>query len=1036
MKKIIYTAIHRRGLMFVLFLFLAVVGYYSWTKLAIDAYPDIADTTVQVVTQVPGLAAEEIEQQISIPIERAMNGMPGLNVMRSKNTFGLSTVVLVFDDGIDDYWARQRVQERLVDVELPYDAVPGLNPLTSPTGEIFRYVLESDQLDIRELTDLHKWVVIPRLKQVTGVADVSNFGGITTQYQIEVNPHKMEQYNVTLGDITEKIEKNNVNAGGSMLSRGDLSYVIRGIGLVKDLKDLGRIVIKTENGIPVYLDDLGTLKYGNLERKGVLGFFDGVRDYSDGVEGIVQMLRGENPSQVLEGVHRAVDELNNETLPKGTHLHVFMDRTNLVDTTLHTVSHTLFEGMVLVVLVLILFLGNWRGALLVALTIPLSLLIAFILMQLTDIPANLLSLGAIDFGILVDGAIVMMETVLKKRERHPDELLTEESILRRTTEVARPIFFSTLIIITAYLPLFAFEHIEKKLFTPMAYTVGYALLGALAVALFLIPGLAFYAYRKPRKIYHNRWLEKLGDIYHKQIIALLDKPKRVLMPLLVILVAAGVLSYTVGKDFLPPLDEGAIWIQVQLPPGISIEKSKEMGAELRKAVKQFEEVSYVMTQVGRDDEGAEAFSLSHIECGVGLKPYDTWKFGKTKADLIEEMSEKLSAMPGYTVSFSQPIIDMVMDQIAGAHSDLAIKVYGDDITDTRHIADKVVNVLRTIPGAADVAIDQEPPLPQLQIIADRDRIAQYGLNFSDVADMIELAIGGKAISQIFVGSKSYDVICRFDDASRNSPESIGNLLLTNGAGAKIPLSQVAEVKMTTGASTISREMNRRHLTIHINLRGVDLTEFLNKANRLIDKEVNYNHDTVHLQWAGQFENQHRAYNRLAAVVPLALGIMLLLLFAACGKFRQAALMMCVVPLALFGGMLALNVRGMTLNVSSAVGFIALIGVAIQNGVIMISHINDLRSRDRGFKQSIITGAKHRFRPILMTATVAVLGLLPASLSTGIGSDVQRPLATVIVYGLLFATVITLYVLPALYYLVEKHYLDEEVVPPEAKDTIA
>ena len=1036
MKKIIYTAIHRRGLMFVLFLFLAVVGYYSWTKLAIDAYPDIADTTVQVVTQVPGLAAEEIEQQISIPIERAMNGMPGLNVMRSKNTFGLSTVVLVFDDGIDDYWARQRVQERLVDVELPYDAVPGLNPLTSPTGEIFRYVLESDQLDIRELTDLHKWVVIPRLKQVTGVADVSNFGGITTQYQIEVNPHKMEQYNVTLGDITEKIEKNNVNAGGSMLSRGDLSYVIRGIGLVKDLKDLGRIVIKTENGIPVYLDDLGTLKYGNLERKGVLGFFDGVRDYSDGVEGIVQMLRGENPSQVLEGVHRAVDELNNETLPKGTHLHVFMDRTNLVDTTLHTVSHTLFEGMVLVVLVLILFLGNWRGALLVALTIPLSLLIAFILMQLTDIPANLLSLGAIDFGILVDGAIVMMETILKKRERHPDELLTEESILRRTTEVARPIFFSTLIIITAYLPLFAFEHIEKKLFTPMAYTVGYALLGALAVALFLIPGLAFYAYRKPRKIYHNRWLEKLGNIYHKQIIALLDKPKRVLMPLLVILVAAGVLSYTVGKDFLPPLDEGAIWIQVQLPPGISIEKSKEMGAELRKAVKQFEEVSYVMTQVGRDDEGAEAFSLSHIECGVGLKPYDTWKFGKTKADLIEEMSEKLSAMPGYTVSFSQPIIDMVMDQIAGAHSDLAIKVYGDDITDTRHIADKVVNVLRTIPGAADVAIDQEPPLPQLQIIADRDRIAQYGLNFSDVADMIELAIGGKAISQIFVGSKSYDVICRFDDASRNSPESIGNLLLTNGAGAKIPLSQVAEVKMTTGASTISREMNRRHLTIHINLRGVDLTEFLNKANRLIDKEVSYNHDTVHLQWAGQFENQHRAYNRLAAVVPLALGIMLLLLFAACGKFRQAALMMCVVPLALFGGMLALNVRGMTLNVSSAVGFIALIGVAIQNGVIMISHINNLRSRDRGFKQSIITGAKHRFRPILMTATVAVLGLLPASLSTGIGSDVQRPLATVIVYGLLFATIITLYVLPALYYLVEKHYLDEEVVSPEAKDTIA
>lgn len=1012
--------------MFVLFLFLGVVGYFAWTRLAIDAYPDIADTTVQIVTQVPGLAAEEIEQQISIPIELAMNGMPGLSVMRSKNTFGLSTVILVFDDGVEDYWARQRVQERLADVELPYQATPGLNPLTSPTGEIFRYVLESDHMDQRELTDLHKWVIIPRLKQVTGVADVSNFGGITTQYQIEIDPHKMDQYDVTLGDITEKIEKNNVNAGGSMLNRGDLSYVIRGIGLVKDLDDLGHIVIKTVNGVPVYLNDIGKLKYGHLERKGVLGFTDGVRDFSDGVEGIVQMLRGENPSQVLEGVHAAVDELNNETLPEGTHIHVFMDRTDLVNTTLHTVSRTLFEGMVLVILVLILFLGSWRGALLVALTIPLSLLIAFILMFLTDIPANLLSLGAIDFGILVDGAIVMMETVLKKRERHPDERLTEESILQRTIEVGRPIFFSTLIIITAYLPLFAFEHIEKKLFTPMAYTVGYALLGALCVALLLIPGLAFYAYRKPRKMTPNRWLGKLTEGYNRRIIRLLEKPKQVLLPLFAILIGAGILSYTVGKDFLPPLDEGAVWIQVQLPPGISIDKSKEMGAELRKALKQFDEVSYVMTQVGRDDEGAEAFSLSHIECGVGLKPYNTWKYGKTKADLIEEMSEKLSAMPGYSVGFSQPIIDMVMDQIAGTHSDLALKIYGEDITETRHIAEKVVRALKDIPGAADVAVDQEPPLPQLQIIADRDRIAQYGLNVSDVADLIELAIGGRAISQIFVGSKSYDVICRFDDASRNSPERIGNLLLTTDAGTKIPLSQVAEIKMTTGASTITREMNKRHLTVRINLRGVDLTAFLSKANRIIDRDVKYDHENVHLRWAGQFENQHRAYNRLAAVIPLTLGVMLLLLFAACGKFRQAALMMCVVPLALFGGMLALNVRGMTLNVSSAVGFIALIGVAIQNGVIMISHINNLRSRGRELKESVIMGAKHRFRPILMTATVAVLGLLPASLSTGIGSDVQRPLATVIVYGLLFATVITLYVLPALYYMVEKHYLNKDV----------
>lgn len=790
--------------MFVLFGMLGVLGYLSWRGLAIDAYPDIADVTVQVVTQVPGLAAEEIEQQISIPIERAMNGLPGLNVMRSKNTFGLSTVVLVFHDGVDDYWARQRVQERLADVELPYHAVPGLNPLTSPTGEIFRYVLESKTHDLRELTDLHKWVVIPRLKQVTGVADVSNYGGITTQYQIEIDPRKMEQYGISLADISEKVEKNNINAGGSIVSRGDLGYVIRGIGLIKGLEDLGNIVVKTVDGVPVYLNDIGKLKYGNLERKGVLGFTDEQRDYSDGVEGIVQMLRGQNPSEVLKDVHKAVDELNGDVLPEGVSIHPFMDRTDLVGTTLHTVSRTLLEGMLLVLLVLILFLGSWRGALLVALTIPLSLLVAFILMKVTDIPANLLSLGAIDFGILVDGAIVMMETILKKRESRPEAELTKEGVIRRATQVARPIFFSTVIIITAYLPLFAFEHIEKKLFTPLAYTVGYALLGALAVALLLIPGLAFLAYRKPRKTYRNRWLEKLTNGYNNQIKRLMERPKVIFAPLAAILVGAGVLSMTVGKDFLPPLDEGSIWIQVQLPPGISIERSKEMGAELRRTLGKFDEVSYVMTQVGRDDEGAEAFSLSHVEVGVGLKPYNTWESGRTKAELIDAMSAELAKMPGYSVGFSQPIIDMVMDQIAGAHSDLAVKIYGEDLRETRLIAEKVEHVLKRVPGAVDVAVDQEPPLPQLQIIADRDRIAQYGLNVSDVAELIEVAIGGTSISQIFVGSKVYDVTCRLNEEYRNTPEKIGSLMLTTGAGTKIPLSQVAEVKMTTGASTITR----------------------------------------------------------------------------------------------------------------------------------------------------------------------------------------------------------------------------------------
>ncbi|MCP1300640.1 CusA/CzcA family heavy metal efflux RND transporter [Chryseobacterium sp. S0630] len=1018
MKKLLTISIQKRWLMLALFLLLGFFGYYSWTRLSIEAYPDIADVTSQVVTQVPGLAAEEVEQQITIPLERSLNGLPGMHVMRSKSTFGLSIITIVFDDGIDDYWARQRIQERLTDVELPYGAQPGLDPLTSPIGEVYRYIIESNNHSLRELTDLQKFVIIPRIKQVSGIADVTNFGGITTQFQIELDPHKLEQYSLSLSEVTETISKNNVSAGGSMLPRGNLAYVIRGIGLVKDLDDLGKIVVKTQNGVPVFLNDVGTLKYGNLERKGILGYTDRKRNYSESVEGIVLLLRGKNPSQVLEGVHEAIEELNNETLPPGVKIHPFLDRTDLVKTTLTTVSHTLTEGIVLVIIVLIVFLGSWRGALLVAITIPLSLLIAFILMQFTNIPANLLSLGAIDFGIIVDGAIVMLETILKKREENSEETLEEKTITQRVIEVAKPIFFSTIIIITAYLPLFAFERVEKKLFTPMAFTVGYALLGALAVALILIPGLAYVIYRKPQKIYHNKWLEKISTAYGKSIEKIMQTPKRVIIPIMIVLVSAGILSYHVGKDFLPELDEGSIWLQVQLPPGISLAKSKEMSDTLRARTLKHPEITYMMVQAGRNDDGTDPWTASHFEVSVGIKPYSEWPAGKTKADLIKELAADYKDMPGFTVGFSQPMIDGVMDKISGAHSELVVKVYGEDFKETRRIADNVLSTLNKIPGSADLAIDQEPPLPQLQIIANRDKIAQYGLNVADVADLIEVALGGKAISQIFIGNKVYDISCRYTEDSRDTPDKIGNLMLTSASGAKIPLSQVAEVKLSTGESTITREMNKRHLTVKLNLRGTDLSSFLKNAQDKIEKEIKYDHEKYQIKWGGQFENQNRAYSRLAFIVPLALAIMFLLLYGAFGDFRQALVLMSIVPLALFGGMLALNIRGMSLNVSSAVGFIALFGVAIQNGVIMISHINDLRKKGYELKQAAIKGAKDRFRPVLMTATVAVIGLFPASLATGIGSDVQRPLATVIVYGLMFSTILTLFVLPAIYFMAE------------------
>ncbi|MDM1509450.1 efflux RND transporter permease subunit [Myroides odoratimimus] len=1033
-KGIIDTAIHKRWLVAALFALLCIFGYYSWKQLSIEAYPDIADTTSQVVTQVPGLAAEEIELQITIPIERALNGMPGMHVMRSNSTFGLSMITIVFADGVDDYFARQRIQERLNDVELPYDATPELDPLTSPIGEVYRYIIEGDGYSLRELTDLQNFVIIPKLNQVPGVAEVTNFGGITTQFQIELDPHKLEQYGLSLSDVTETIEENNVNAGGSVLTRGDLGYVVRGIGLIKDLEDLGKIVVKAEDGIPVFLNDLGRLKYGNVERKGILGFTDRERDYSDSIEGIVLLLKHENPSVVLDKIHQYVAELNNGLLPEGVRIHTFLDRTDLVDTTLHTVSTTLIEGISLVVIVLIVFLGSWRGALLVAITIPVSLLFAFIMMHFTDIPANLLSLGAIDFGIIVDGAIVMMESILKKREDNPEEELKEKSIAQRTKEVAKPIFFATIIIITAYLPLFAFERVEKKLFTPMAFTVGYALIGALLVALILIPGLAYAVYRKPRKIYHNKWLEKLTNVYHNRIIKIVNKPKQVFVPLLVVLAITIGLSMKVGKDFLPPLDEGSIWLQVTLPPGISLEKSKEMSDTLRARTMKYDEVTYIMVQSGRNDDGTDPFTPSHFECSVGIKPYKEWPRGKTKDDLIEELAAEYESLPGFTVGFAQPMIDGVMDKISGAHSELVVKVYGEDFHETRRIANEVLGTLRTVDGAVDLAIDQEPPLPQLQIHANRDKIAQYGLNVSDVAELIEVAIGGKAISQIFIGNKVYDISARYTEESRNTPEKIANLMLTSSTGAKIPLSQVADVKTSTGESTITREMNRRHLTVKLNVRNRDLASLLKEAQQKIESNITYDHEKFHIEWGGQFENQNRAYSRLAVIVPLTLCLMFVLLYGAFGQFRQAGLLMIVVPLALFGGMLALNIRGMSLNVSSAVGFIALFGVAIQNGVIMISHINDLRRRGIALKEAVLTGAEERFRPVLMTATVAVLGLFPASLATGIGSDVQRPLATVIVYGLLFATVLTLFVLPALYYMVERKWgSDSDFVKSETDE---
>lgn len=761
---------------------------------------------------------------------------------------------------------------------------------------------------------------------------------------------------------------------------------------------------------------LGDVRLGHQERRGILG-----KDNNpDTIEGITLLLKHENPSRVLEGVHEAVLDLNDNILPKDVKVVPYLDRTSLVHATVHTVAKTLIEGMTLVTLVLLLFLGSPRGALIVAITIPLAMLIAFIFMHHFKIPANLLSFGAIDFGIIVDGAIVVMENILRKREEEKDNPLTPRHVVQTSLQVTRQIFFGMMVIITAYLPLFAFQRIEYKLFSPMAYAIGFALLGALLVALTLTPGLAYEAYHKPRRIFRNPVLEKLLASYEALLARVVGNKSLTLAAFAIAIVGVVGLGATIGRDFLPYLDEGSIWLQVTLPPGISLDKANEMATELRRATLEFKEVSFIVTQLGRNDDGTDPWTPSHIEVSVGLHPYDTWQSGLTKQELIEKMGQRYAQLPGANVGFSQPMIDGVLDKLAGAHSDLVVKIYGNEFRETRRIASEVEQTLKAVPGAEDVIIDQEPPLPQVRIEVDRAATARYGINVADIADLIGTGIGGKPITQLFIEERRYDIAVRFSSEARSDPNAIGNLVLTSSTGARIPLAQVATIRLDNGESTITREMSKRHLTVRLDLRSRDLASFLADAKQKIESNVPYDHTRFQIAWGGQFENQQRAQARLALILPMVLALMFVLLFAAFKNLRQPALILLAVPLGALGGLIALHLRGMTLNVSSAVGFIALFGVAVSNGIIMISNINRWRTETSApLREAVIHGARERFRPVLMTATGAALGLLPAALAHGLGSDVQRPLATVVVGGIVTAGGLTLVWLPALYFLIEQ-----------------
>ena len=854
---LVVFALRKRLVAAMICIFAAIYGYYCWTQLSIDAYPDVADTSSQVVTQAPGLAAEEVEQQVTIPLERELNGTPGLAMMRSRSTFGLSLITLIFRDGIEDYWSRQRIMERIQGVTLPPGLSPGLDPLSSPTGLILYYTLESDTKNLRELSEIQHWTVIPSLKQVPGVADVANFGGVTTQFQLELDPQQLIRFAISLKNVTDAINANSANAGGSVLNRGELGYVIRGIGLVQTLDDLGHIVVTQHNGTPVFVRDLGKLKFANQERHGIVG----KDDMNDVVEGTVLLLRGENPSRVLDGVHAKIAELNARLKADNVQIVPYLDRSTLVDATVNKVSRTTLEGIGLVLLILIVFLGSPRSALIIGITIPFAVVAAFILMHHTKVSANLLSLGAIDFGIIVDGAIVMLEAILRRREANPDQPLTEADVRDAARQVARPIFFATAVIITTYLPLFAFNRIEAKLFFPLAYAVGYSQFAALAFALLVVPGLAYLAYRRPRRMFHNPILHRLEQLYRRALHSSLRRPSIVYLVSAGAAVAIVILGATVWREFLPELDEGSLWLHAELPPGISLQKAREMVADLRRVLNNMPEVSGVVSHTGRNDDGTDPWTPAHMEAAVGLTPYTTWPAGESKQDLIRRMTVLLNQLAGFEIAFSQPIIDSVRDKVFDPHSSLAIKIFGDDFGELKRIGKDIVGVLNNTHGVSDAATDQYGQLPQISIRVDRAATARFGINVADVANLISTGIGGSAVSQVFIGERHYDVSVRFAPEARDSPEAIRDLLLTSSDGALIPLSQVAEIKFQTGEGMINREMDRRYLLVKLNYRDRDPVSLVRDATNSIAQKVAFDRSKYHIEWAGQFEGELRAEAR-------------------------------------------------------------------------------------------------------------------------------------------------------------------------------
>ncbi len=1024
-RSLVDYALNSRFIVLSIAFLLFLWGVISFEKLPVEAYPDVANTWVQVITQWPGRAAEEVEQQVTVPIEIQMNGIPHLQHVRSASLAGLSVVNLIFDDDSDNDWDRQKVLERLAQVTLPANVSAQIGPDFSPIGSIYWYTLKSDNpaYDVMELKSIQDWVISKYLKSVPDVVDDSSFGGITREYQVRIDPDKLVSYGLSLAQVEQQLSNSNANAGGSFIEQGAQQINVRAVGLVDNVSDVEKTVLKTQNGTALRIKDIAVVSQGPKIRLGQIGKAihraDGVVvDDPDVVEGIVFMRKGADTATTLEGIHAMVRRLNDEILPRGVKIVPYLDRDDLVHYTTTTVMHNLAEGMILVVIILFLFLGNARAAIIVALTIPFALLFASICLDLRHISANLLSLGALDFGMVVDGAVVMVENIVRHLNRRESERGTPlEQIRLAAHEVQRPVFYAIAIIITAYLPIFTLQRVEGKLFKPMAWTVVFALLGALIFSMLVAPALASLFFRLGVKEWDNPVMRNLTLRYRKAVTWAI-RHRQVTVGIAVLSFALGMFlgfSGVIGSEFLPHLDEGAIWVRGTLAPSTGPAESARVAERARQILCSFPEVPQVVDQIGRPDDGTDTTGFFDTEYFVDLLPKEKWRpvFGQNKEKLIAAMSRELEKMPGVIWNFSQPISDNLEEAVSGVKGALAVKIYGDDLKTLEEKGDQVVGIMRGVRGVEDLGLFRILGQPNLDFAVDREQASRYGINVSDVQDAIQTAVGGNALSQVLIGEQRYDLVLRYLPEFRDTREAIEKIRLLSPSGERVSLAQLTKVSVSDGGSEIYREANSRYVAVKYSVRGRDLgstvEEAIKKVNGGVKLPSGYTFD-----WAGEYESQKRAQRRLMLVLPLTILVIFLILYTMFKSMKWALLIMMNVAMAPFGGLLALLATGTNLSVSSGVGFLALFGVSVQTGVIMLEYINQLRAKGFTIEESAVEGAVLRLRPIMMTMLVATLGLLPAALSHGIGSDSQRPFAIVIVGGLIFGLMMGVFLLPTLY----------------------